>query len=790
MILKVRYFLRKSKSMNLFIQICLILLIICGVWQVRSTTGGDAVIDKLVPHSDETLQEPATTETEPLQGLQRLKDGVSISNNIRTRSFFPSHFYPEKIASELSIFKNFGKHDPRLLPALYMNIINRELVDKKELPEDFKLPFNWNMLTDSVSKIMNNPLYDSVIKKRLTCLAIGKILNFPFRRLLCKEFVEGNALDVYGLGVEISGNALTYFTDPEMRKLYANIHDLSGFKLPDNIVFVGALKDRSLKIPVESMEDGKQNLVNGVLDQLTLGINVLVQQFIDDLQQTKDIQKILLDGIQGFEQMNQFEQLAALSKIPEQFLLSAPDNSILEPLPLDASYFDLNLTQEIEKLPESVELRQFLTDTLDPSFAEVKHFGESYLKEKKAESGHFDWRFFGGLTRDRPKLHQATIHRMLRTWFKFARDLGVHSWMNHGSLIGFYFNGYTLPYDNDIDVQVPIQSLIKLALEANNSIIFDMTNNDFVDEEFQIDSKAEIGFRSYYLDINPWIGARSKYKNNKNLIDARFIDVFTGNYIDITALASFHSYTQRDPQIQMEIMEKFDAKDNPKVALALRYDDFYAGVVPKELFKVKNRAELKRVIRLKTEDKVKELKTEYQEQLAKDGNLPTMFDNMVNCRNHHFYNLQEFLPLIPIYFENTPVYIASSWLKDMVIEYDHRVLDSTLFRGHRYVPTMNMWIPNTVCETSGKDFEKIRDECIAKDEFVRAEYHRLQPYTESTHNLMSLLLPFNDLKKDVTRIEDTFAIRHYNRRKFEKLLSQFDGQVLRPEPWIAQYLFN
>ena len=71
--------------------------------------------------------------------------------------------------------------------------------------------------------------------------------------------------------------------------------------------------------------------------------------------------------------------------------------------------------------------------------------------------------------------------------------------------------------------------LHKLSLQFNQTIVVE---------------DPEDGFGRYFLDIGSFITLREKGNGNNN-IDARFIDIDTGLYIDITALALSNSETPK-----------------------------------------------------------------------------------------------------------------------------------------------------------------------------------------------------------------------------------------------------
>lgn len=96
----------------------------------------------------------------------------------------------------------------------------------------------------------------------------------------------------------------------------------------------------------------------------------------------------------------------------------------------------------------------------------------------------------------------------------------------HGTLLGWYWNQRVLPWDSDLDVQISESNLFYLAAYYN------MTTFRY-------------HRRNYLLEINPhfrdergdWKKKDGRNKMNKlNKIDARWIDVKTGLFIDITGV--------------------------------------------------------------------------------------------------------------------------------------------------------------------------------------------------------------------------------------------------------------
>jgi hypothetical protein len=83
-----------------------------------------------------------------------------------------------------------------------------------------------------------------------------------------------------------------------------------------------------------------------------------------------------------------------------------------------------------------------------------------------------------------------------------------------------------MPWDWDIDTQVSEATLFRLADEFNGTVAqYNTTNPDTQ--------------HSYLLDVNPWARQRDRGKG-LNIIDARWIDMQTGLYIDITGLSKLN----------------------------------------------------------------------------------------------------------------------------------------------------------------------------------------------------------------------------------------------------------
>ncbi|OAL55226.1 WLM-domain-containing protein [Pyrenochaeta sp. DS3sAY3a] len=156
--------------------------------------------------------------------------------------------------------------------------------------------------------------------------------------------------------------------------------------------------------------------------------------------------------------------------------------------------------------------------------APTKYFQEP---GEDGDTSHYDMRYYHGVVPDDERTN--TQSHMIRAYLKFFRDNDLDTWIAHGTLIGWWWNGKRLPWDFDMDTQVSYSTLQELGSKWNNTI-HNYTSTD---------GKTE---RSYLLDVNPWIWERER-GDGMNIIDARWIDVRNGLFIDITGLSEVYPDT-------------------------------------------------------------------------------------------------------------------------------------------------------------------------------------------------------------------------------------------------------
>lgn len=138
---------------------------------------------------------------------------------------------------------------------------------------------------------------------------------------------------------------------------------------------------------------------------------------------------------------------------------------------------------------------------------------------------HYDARFFPGSPLP-PHQHLVALRHLIRSYLVTFDRLGAPTWLAHGTLLGWWWGGRVQPWDVDVDAQV-LTGTIRGLVEGgwNGSLHWY--------------SSAPSGTggkrRRYLLDINPFYGMVGRGAG-LNVIDARWIDVENGVYVDITGL--------------------------------------------------------------------------------------------------------------------------------------------------------------------------------------------------------------------------------------------------------------
>ncbi|OHF00051.1 hypothetical protein CORC01_04697 [Colletotrichum orchidophilum] len=150
-----------------------------------------------------------------------------------------------------------------------------------------------------------------------------------------------------------------------------------------------------------------------------------------------------------------------------------------------------------------------------------KYFHEPCCGEKL---GHYDIRYFREAVGYDD--HRIVLRNLVRSYLIITKKLKVETWLAHGTLLGWWWNGKIMPWDYDLDVQVSTATLYWMGQNLNR------TEHDFDWTDEDGNARRE----RYLLDVNPH-GTDKDRGDGQNIIDARWINMANGAFIDITGLA-------------------------------------------------------------------------------------------------------------------------------------------------------------------------------------------------------------------------------------------------------------
>ena len=465
------------------------------------------------------------------------------------------------------------------------------------------------------------------------------------------------------------------------------------------------IKSKKFDYATSSDEDNEHSDILMGRNYVTLGI---VDQFRDEITLQKD------------------DLISKYDKIP---FGSLPNKFQLENDELDKSVFEFNLTERINELQSQKDsltktqknyLESLLFHSKRHYTQNTKHFYEANgILQFSGKGFHYDAQFFhSGKFEDKPQVRQASIHNLVQTLTYLTQSLGLNGWIAHGNLLAWTYNGLNFPWDDDVDFQMPIRDLHKLAELCNQTLIM---------------QDPLYGNGRYWLDFGNLIGRTNG--NGMNNIDARLIDVDTGLFIDITGL-SYNSEVVADreyPTLRQfftdhknEIGDMILDKDPGLTDLDRINAEDYVTVIQKELDlsanekadmvkkckattkkeKVTKKSIWQQVPTLSTEDEDYEAKQEvhdliyhYVYSMTADQRYSINKRlNLVTCRNRHFSIVERLTKQKKTFYQRIPVNIPANYTPLIKQEYKESGAEKNVFENfiqynkYIFLPNFKMWL--------------------------------------------------------------------------------------------------
>ena len=491
-------------------------------------------------------------------------------------------------------------YDPRFTLSIYLNEIKNQYLEKnpkneKDKGHEIVVPFSWS---DWVDLDMLNEEFRKPQESRKTCEYLKLTHHIPAQDPnYCINSYDVTQEDLEEMNLPstefLPGFAVkkspTNKASNEVRMLEGKAHLLTYAKNPLKMNFL------SRNGIYEANIDGKQRLVDSDLFETFL--------------QRKNIQnydaKFILNPVKEFEDLLNSVEPTPLGPEDDAYGMSEKikekDETKSRQLYLPESAFDYQqdkVESQINEYETRLNLLKDLTtnelhfdeQTINqnklsrnermyynglkyansfPADNEETYFRMARLNfdsnDKYHDAGwHYEWRFFNGAMRylkkgwNREELiirDKVLLDRIFRNWFKFTAEKGIISWIAHGTLLAWYWDGLLFPFDEDIDIQMPVEELARLSKLYNQTLIVEDINE---------------GFGKYFIDCSTFLHHRTETKN-QNHIDARFIDIDTGSYIDITGIGISD---EQAPEKYNSIVEAAAQEGKPKPVYNCRHLHF------------------------------------------------------------------------------------------------------------------------------------------------------------------------------------------------------------------------
>ncbi|KAG0664162.1 hypothetical protein C6P44_001234 [Monosporozyma unispora] len=426
-----------------------------------------------------------------------------------------------------------------------------------------------------------------------------------------------------------------------------------------------------------------------------------------------------------FNHFAKFGEFLERNDISDRFIVDVKetDHNLMnvEELILNEDDFEFDPVakiKELDAIPEeeiTPHFQRYLDSlrtsiTYNPALC-PKYFQESAnLQEYRGLGFHRDARFFNGDSFLFDKQEYANrLNSMIRTFQKFTLSNGIISWLSHGTLYGYMYNGETFPWDEDFDLQLPIKHLNYLAQYFNQSIVLEDPRE---------------GNGRYLVDVSSSITVRTNGNGNNN-IDARFIDLDSGLYIDLTGLSvssavakdKMKDYMQEQAKLlNISFTDPPNEYPNDRVPDDAEHIGFM-NIFQLHDYKDKHEKDFNNDQKRKIDDLFKQEK----EHLRNSRDLERKMNpsqrymihkmmKMYNCRNNHMSPMSYLSPMYNSVFHGVPALVPKRYLRSLRNEYG--VPDQygyIEYNGYTFVPGLMHWIKSHFVEKCANLQEWYRD---------------------------------------------------------------------------------
>ncbi|KAI5965406.1 uncharacterized protein KGF55_001627 [Candida pseudojiufengensis] len=457
--------------------------------------------------------------------------------------------------SNLIIYKNHTNYwnnqksifyDPRFTLSMYLHEFKLQYLEKQSNHQKepiVELPFNWVDWMDLTLLIKD--ILETDPSKQITCdTLVENSENEPDGSKFCMNKNEINDLKLSQLNYTIDQlpNFIIWAHEAHTKRIY------NDYRILQAKSFAMLNMKSPLKVFILNDEGTYEfNVIgNNRINQTPFLENYLNNHKLKNKSKTKTIKsEISINHIKELKNLQSIikPKIETPTQKNDDFEIYL-NESMFHPISIETKLKNLpsnpsNFTPQQQLIYNGLIKAQEFSSDKEPRFFKMATLRIDDSKNLDYDWGwHYDWRFFNGalnynngLTlQDKTKRISIILDRLLRNWSKFAQSKGIIWWIMHGPLLSWYWNGMMFPFDIDIDIQMPVSELYKLNDLYNNTLV--------------VENPRE-GFGKFLIETNTFLYNR-EFSGGDNYIDARFIDVDSGIYIDITGLSKSKSFPQKE----------------------------------------------------------------------------------------------------------------------------------------------------------------------------------------------------------------------------------------------------
>lgn len=340
------------------------------------------------------------------------------------------------------------------------------------------VPFAWS---DWVNLTMLNNEFTKSPDERSRCKTLKSHHN-DARPNFCVDTDEITAEEMETIALpidQIPGYAIFFAPndgDSEVQVIEGKVYLMTFMPIPMNLVFLN--EEGIASVPIE----GKSRMLDSSLVLYLQGLKEIMVETVGNLtkQDLKEAKE------ENFHFKSNFLELESR--------INQLNNLITNEIIFDIEKIDsLKLNRQEKMVYDSMK---FSNQAEEESVYFYTHLFENEFR---------DWRFIPQKEIVNKKFEASQKHKLIKNWSMFTKNTGINYWTE--------MENWHINKSGNLTAYTPITDLNNLCYHNQSLIVSELDR--------------------YYLDCSPFINNR-----NQEIVDARFIDLDSGRYIEIMGVSA------------------------------------------------------------------------------------------------------------------------------------------------------------------------------------------------------------------------------------------------------------